>query len=290
MWVLLLALAHPAAAQVDAGLCRAGFDAADWAVRLGTVEDALAGAELDRARELLDNTRAQARCLDRVVEPGLLARTAHALALLAFFDQDETGVLRWVRLAREADPGTGWPAFLPEGHPLRELEVDETERIGPELALRPPPGGSVWLNGRRLSVPEARREVPGLLQVLDGDERVVDTLWIDGGAFPEAWVGPPEAVASDPAPADRARGGGPSVGRLVAGGVAAVASGALYAAGVAMQPGLARAGSEAELAGARSRINLMVMGSGALAAGAVGLSASAFVSAEGAGLRLSTRF
>lgn len=298
MWLILLALVRPAAAQVDAGLCKTGFDAADWAVRLGSVEDAFAGAEIETARGLLDNTRAQARCLERVIEPALLARTAHALSILAFFDQDETGVVRWARLALEADPNADWPAFLPETHPLREQEVDETELVGPmDLVLVPPAGGSVWLNGRRLDKPRARSEVPGLLQVVDGDDRVVDTAWIDGGAFPEQWLGEPGSVAVAPAPAPKEpkepkekKSGGPSVGRLIAGGAIAAASGTLYAVGAAMQPGLDRAGTEAELAGARSRINLMVMGSGALAAGAVGLSASAFVSTEGAGLRLSTRF
>lgn len=290
---MLLSLVAPAWAQQDAALCKGGFTNVDWTVRLQSAEDAFASFEVEVARRLLDKTRAQVVCLEHVADPALVARLAQDLAWLAFFDQDEIAAQRWILMARFTDPGLALPESIPPDHPLRELAagLDDPAKVVADGRALPPKGGGLFLDGRLVGVPEAWPEVPGLLQVADGEGRIVDTRWIDGAQLPEEYLGPdgppprpPRWWDPEEAPgtmvAERA-GGGPRVGALVAGGGFAVLSGALYALGAVSTGGLDTATSEDALAAARSRTNALAMGSAAAGVGAVGLGITAFVSADG---------
>lgn len=296
--IALLALAT-ASAQEDASLCKGGFTDVDWRVRLKSAEDALGSLEVEVARRLLERTREQMVCLDHVADPALLAELARDLAWLAFVDQDEAGAVRWLLLARGTAPGA-MPEAFPEG--LRALDADTPDApiVGTEDRLVPPKGGALFLDGKLLLEPRAAAEVPGLLQVADGDGEIVSTAWIDSGVLPPEWLGAPgpppktprwyEAGASSETVTVERANTGPAVLPLVASGGLAVLAGTFYALGAASTGGLERAGTEDQLAAARSRTNLLAMGSMALGAGAVGVGVTAFVVSGDASVRISFRF
>jgi hypothetical protein len=166
------------------------MDQADAA--FGQSEMAKARVALDAARELLP-------CLAVPPDPKHLARYGQQRAILSFFDQDETNAVRWGLLHRFVDPSVEWP--FPEDHPLRSLLA---EAVDPPVGKAEgmwvvPKGASVFLNGTPVTVPEARAEVPQLVQVYDKQGVVVRSFWQDGAAFSSDLVGPEGAAILVPA-------------------------------------------------------------------------------------------
>ncbi len=304
LWFLLPTLAH---AQQDASLCRGGFSEQDLAVRLQSAETALLTAEVEVARKLVEKTRLQLGCLERVIDGVALAGLGYQLAVLAYQDQDETAALRWARMARQAHPQGDWPSYVPEGHPLRDLVQDEgppSPTAAPGRVV-PPKGGGLFVDGALAEEISGYSEVPAFLQVADLTGRVIESAWIEADRFPPEYVGPPgpppkaprwwtdegfDASRTRRAPEDRA-----PVLPIAATTGLAVLSGTLYALSALSVSGLEDAATEADLASARTKANTLWVGSLATAAGAVGAGVTVVLASDpggalprggGVGLRL----
>lgn len=313
-----LIAASPALAQEE--VCSGEVNLAEFGAAMDLVDAALAKPDLDDARYLLQQMHPKVPCLNTVADRAAMARYGATRAMVAFFDQDEGAVIQWGLMAQyTAEDGEPFPD-LPETHPIREsLEyADEPSLSGPRgESLAPPKGGGVFLNGVLATQPQWRVEVPVLVQMFDKKERLVHAYWQDGAAFQDAvltsgtfpveppkwWLGPiiePVEIEA-PAVTDAGReedkgpktpsGNGPSGKRLAISGGVAVLSGTLYALAGASAGGLDNAVTEDELRSARSRTNLLVVGSSMAAAGAIGIGVTAFISDGGApGLGMSVRF
>jgi hypothetical protein len=299
--VFALFAALPALAQQDLSLCKGGFSNDDLRVRVESAANAVVTGETEVARRLVKRTQDQLPCLEVLVARAPLAELAWLQAWLSYLDQDESRAARWARLGMVAS-GDALPAFVPPEHPFREFAATEPgtpTRVGDGRVV-PPRGGGLFLDGEFLPLASGWVDTPGLLQVADEFGRVVSTSWVEGNTFPDELVGEPGPEARSPrwwtgTPADAvelasARGSSRvSVGRLLASGGLALAAGGLYGVAAASTAGLENATTEQELAGARSRVNVLAFGSGVLAASALGVGATVWLH-DGAGFGLSFRF
>jgi hypothetical protein len=178
-------------------------DAAALDGQLDLATGALKRFDLSRARSELQIAREKARCLDAPIEPTQMARLAWLHAELGVFVQDLEEVWRWVRTARDADPDAPIPEHIAIDHPLRRYLPDQPEPPpieGPDRAVAHPKKGGVYLDGKRLEAPRARRSTPHLVQVFAGNERV-DAWWQSGPVFHPSILEmlEPETVAADEA-------------------------------------------------------------------------------------------
>jgi hypothetical protein len=295
-----------AAAAAAAPDCRTPFTNEDLRIRIEAASNAVVTSETEIARKLVARTSDDLGCLEGVVARAPLGELAWLRAWLAWHPaaggaRDEGAAAGWVRLAR-AVGGDEVPDFVPAQHPFRAVASEPA--ASPEGAGRPlaPKGGAVFLDGAFLAVAQGHPGAPGLLQVADETGRVTRTEWLADGVLPAELVGPPGGALKPPrwwtgAPPEGAvavaepRGGGASLplGRVLAAGGLALAAGGAYGLAAASQGGLDAATSEAELAGARTRVNVLAVGSAALAAGAVGVGVTVWL-ADGGGVGLSLPF
>jgi hypothetical protein len=271
---------------------------------LGVAEAAMQSGDPDGAGDLLRAAAAQLECAESLIDGASLARFARLSGLIAFFDQDEPGAVRWALAARYADADLAWPPWIPEDHPFRGLAAAaENPPVGtvPGKALLVPRRGGVFWNGHLLLEPRARAEVPGFVQVIDARERPLRSYWQDGAAFPDEILvpGPAERLRAPPwwsgevpevAEVREAKGGGGSpVGAIVAASLAAVAGGALYGLAAMTAADLPDATSIDDAAATRTRANALVLAAGAAGATAVGATIGA-VAADAVGVGLRVRF
>ena len=220
MWTVCLALPGLAQAQN----CPAdGYGNAQLADATNTARDAMAQFDLPFSARTLNEAGALIPCYEEIVDPRVLADYARMRSLIAFYNQDEIGAIRWGFLAKNAYPALPWPDDMDEMHPYREMmEFSDEPPIGGPMdkGLAFPKGGAILMNGYLIEEPKAPAEVPVVLQLLDKKGVVFQTFWQDGAAFPEALLADPggkykvpkwyapwdfstdSAVASEPAVAD----------------------------------------------------------------------------------------
>ena len=190
-----LLVATPALAQQRA--CPDDYTVKTLRGQMDTVDQAIAQFDLDYARSVANDARAEMRCLKTIVDPSDITRIARQLGLLAFFDQDEAGASRWGLLAKQADAGLPWPESVGKDHPFRVLldDVDRPIPGGPEgKGLIPPKKGAIFMSGEILFEPVAPAEVPQLMQHIDNKQQVLETYWQDGAAFRD------EILSDEPGP------------------------------------------------------------------------------------------
>jgi hypothetical protein len=123
-------------------------------------------------------------CLDRLVEPGLIARFGQLMAVSYFFAQDQDQAVRWALLAHFTEPDI--PYSLAGTHPFMDLvntleEPPFGQMKGKQLA--PPERGGIFLNGSLAQLPIARADTPYLVQVLDGKGVLLGSFWQEGSRF-----------------------------------------------------------------------------------------------------------
>lgn len=184
------ALAHASSAFALDPSCPAPFTHAAWVSAMDQIDAALADSRVDAARSGLAQTKVALICLDTVAKPGHMARFARLEALAYFFDQDEEAAVKWGNLARDVAPEFPWS--VPEDHPFRSLlsEADVPPIGGPDGGLLVPKGTFVFLDGAPIATPQARAEVPSLIQETDKKGVVAKAFWQDGAAFPADLVDP----------------------------------------------------------------------------------------------------
>jgi len=252
-----------------------------WEKTLQASGEALRVGELAKADAMLDGIEERLPCLVSLVPDELLGRYARQRAYQLMLEFDEVEAARWFLLSRVVDPELGWPSWVPEQHIVRRLEREPEPMVGRvrDRGLTVPEGGGVFLDGRYLTVPEAEADVPHLLQVADGEGRVIDGAWQSGAAFPDRVLGPDDVQVPppplwftdpvDPAEARRQRQGRRAQSAL---GVAATAGAVFVSAWVARS-----AYVDHPTGGLRTVVNGATVASGALGVGALGIGVYALV-------------
>jgi len=206
--VMWLALAPPAWAQEEA--CGGVLREEELHDALDAAEAALVELNVDRADRILDDVVGVLRCVAAPLSPDDLGRLARPLAVVAFYDADPEELRSWTWLERDT-VGGAWPEAAlpvpPAFHALR-AELSEPPLVRAEGGWLPPKKGAVLVDGRPSVWPEARSEVPHLLQMVDKKGRVVWSGWMLGADAPERWIDPsggavevPRWVVSPPPPA-----------------------------------------------------------------------------------------
>ncbi len=252
---------------------------------LGEIRKSLEVKDVADVRVRLDRVTERLPCLDDVLPSNAWAEYSRYVAIAYFYRQEEDEMVRWAQASRWADASLPWPASLPEDHPLRRI-VDAAPPVqigGPkDEFLSPPKGGGVFVSGRLAERAEAPLDVPVFVQVFDRDRRRVGAWFQNGPAFPDSWLDPQEVAVvpplwwgtgtaprpPKPAPSGRS-GDGVAVAPVVAGSALLVASGVSYFLAAQTAGSMADLPS-AELTGARTRANLLVLASGVALAGGIG--------------------
>ncbi len=277
---------------------------------MNLVEKELNEADFDLASRMLAQVTEHFACTSGPADVGQLARFALQRAELAFFEQDEEVANRWAIAARTLAPEPKYPASIPVDHPFRAVVKAATEppvgrAAGKAFAIGKK--GYVFVNGVPVARPEAKAEVPALVQVFDRSGRVQFAAWQDGAAFPDAILvigdgaidtNPPflakpanePSVITKAPTAPKAPGSGPKIPLIAVGGTLAVGAGVLYALGGVAAGNLGAATNQDELAATRTQANAMVLGAGLAGAAAVGLTVTGFVASDRAWVGLNTRF
>ena len=156
---------------------------------------------LNDARYILEVLYAKMRCLSEPARPTDIVRFARQQGTISFFDQDETNAIRWMLLAKDTVPDQPWPVAYPPTHPLRGvLEwAEEPATVGPaDMRVLPPKKGAILMNGYLLTLPNAKAEVPNLVQVFDKRGELVKAFWQDGGAFRPEYLAPEDGTEVQP--------------------------------------------------------------------------------------------
>lgn len=177
------------AAQALEPMCAVPFTHDAWGTYMDQADAAFAQSDMSKAHVALDSARELLPCLTEPPKATFLARYGQQRATLAFFEQDETGAVRWGLLHRFVDPTLEWP--FPEDHPLRSLlaETDDPPMGHADGAWLVEKGTTVFLNGTPVLTPDARAEVPQLVQLYDKKGVVIRSYWQDGAAFAADLVG-----------------------------------------------------------------------------------------------------
>lgn len=139
-------------------------------------------------------------CLAEPIKPEVAAAVHRIRGLNAFLADDSLTGQLYFAAARSIDPSYRFPEDVaPEGHPLQQdylaldTSADQIELL-PELTT-----GSLFVNGRRTR--ERSKSYPILFQLVDADDNVLSTAFLDAGsALPvdAALIAPVEGAGSGP--------------------------------------------------------------------------------------------
>jgi hypothetical protein len=194
---------------------------------LGQAVAAADAAFADMDEEAFRARRAEAArlvgCLGEGLTPGQAAAWHRLEALGAFLDRDPAAAVAAFKAVLAAAPGYALPESLaPDGHPLRTyLQIAAGTPKTPGLPLAPVKEGWQQLDG------EARAEVPAdrpfIYQRFDPSGAVATSFAVRPGQLPPELSTPARS-------APKARDSRVQVQLAVTSGLAAVASGAFYAA------------------------------------------------------------
>lgn len=275
--------------------CEGDWDVARINSELDTADTAFETADLTTIKDLIKDVDRGFPCLDDYADKALIGRYARVQGLLAFYEQDETGARRWGVLGRVVDPDGKWPVELPDTHPYLELmaEAEDPPLVDSNGGFIVDEGEGIFYNGTFLREPQARADIPGLVQLFDTNGHPKDAFWQEGAVFSEALLdsqaGPvpyPRWYDPDTGEIDPARKAAkvkiekikperepidiPWVPLGISGGLAAT-GGLTYALAGSAQSSMASAEEAQQLTRARSTANALVLVSGLAFVGAAGV-------------------
>ena len=302
--VLTVLASAPALAQEEERVCPEDYRLFMFTDALGRAEQAFGQADFPYAATALDEAYAEIPCLRTPVPRESLARFGRLQAQRYFYAQDEVQSQRWGVLSRQTVPDLPWSDDFPEDHPFRELieSADLPPVGGPESALAPPKKGGILLDGELIFEPRATAEVPHLLQVFDKSGLLVDALWQDGAAFPEAYLDPEGRMPAAPRWAEtlglapevperpKSASSGPNKLRLGIGiGLAAGAAG-LYGIALASRGAVGTRETHSQNIAARNLTNSLAISSAVLLTGSVATTVSSLLTDQPGLVSLRVRF
>ena len=301
--LVFTAFATPALAQ-----CEGTWDNDRLTTELDKLTERVTANDSDGIRRGMKSLSAGLPCMEQLTNRTQLARYAWLHGFMAFNEQDEEGALQWGLYARVIDDSAPRPMELPPTHPYPSLlaEAEDPKTIASDGFLVVPDRGGVFVNGALITTPEALDEQQNLVQILDRAGYPKDTYWQDGATFRSDLItaeGAPAAVPKFYNPDTHAvkQTSGPIVDKpvrdpveipvvpiAISGGLAA-SSAITYILAGAAQASLATAQTPEDLTKARSTANILVLVSGATAAGALGVGVGGVI-LNGNGVRFHTRF
>lgn len=272
--------------------CTAPTNTGDVALSLKAAEAAF--SDLDGVRFLTETERAldSLPCVTDPVSRSLAARLHRTLGFKAFLQDDLAAAALAFSAARAAQPAYVLSMVqIPPAHPVRILYESQTTELGPTQILPSPAGASLLVDGRETQ--ERLTGVAAVVQVVSDAGAVSLTALVPvGGSVPQyaievpapaqvaaatkpesVQVAPAATPASEPAESPTA-GRGPVIGAAGAAILAGVVYGVAYAGKQQWYPASA---TQAEADTRRWTVNGLVIGSGVLAATAVGLGATVVV-------------
>jgi len=254
--MLWLAIAFACDTPTTTGDVRKALDAA---------EGAFAGADLDGFSSARDTTRQAVTCLGEPLPSGLAAELHRMEGLAAFFAEEAERAPQAFASARRLEPDYRFPEEqVPPGNPLLDVYFTADPFSPPAVSVPEPAEGSLRFDGKEaLSRPMSG---PTVMQLLDGSGSLAQTTYL--------WPGQPlpayaqaDGVEAEPEPVKA------SLKRplLIGAAGAAVASGALFAANVAVHNAYDDATDLDTLDRVRGLNNGLSVGSGVTLALGVGL-------------------
>lgn len=174
---------------------------AQWKDAMDIADAYIATGEPDQARYALKEFHPRIPCIEDPAKPSMITRYARLRALIAFYRQDEEDVIAWGLASRYALPTYPWPPDLAAGHPMNEtIDFADAPELTP-LAGKGwavPKGGSVLVNGASMPTPQARPDIPALVQIFDGQGKWSRAFWQDGTNYPADAVVDGGGPAADP--------------------------------------------------------------------------------------------
>lgn len=321
----------PAAAQSE---CELPYTANMASEDLGLMTVALRNLDEVSFARAGERMNAGLPCLTEPLPVAAFASAYRFLGAWHFLSGDKDTGTRWFRTALEVDPVFTWDVNdLPQGHPIREaFEGERAIAAQPAveidgMALDPPQGYVIFMDGRPLEEPAATSGRPHIVQVIDADRTAVKQGWlVNGNELPEDILITEEEAQARAAAAAAAAEGDRKKGRkkkdkdqdtttvasatdpyavqtvsrtrpraktplLVTGAVGIVASGVIYGLSFPAHQRFEGATTTDELLEAQTATNTLVIASGATLAVGMGIGIVGIqLDSSGGGLLLGSRF
>ena len=227
MTLLLLATAllHPA----WAGTCAVPI--AQFSGKVDAAEQAYATFEVDAFSSSMNEAALMLPCLDAIVPSSVAAHYLRMLGLQYFVGRDSVKANAVFGAARSVDGTYEFPeALIPPGHAIRTAYAAMDLSTAPAVAIGAPRTGNLMFNGFPTDATKPTRPGwPAIVQVVDKDAAITATMLVfpsDGLPPYDAAPVPKAAVVST---AVERKPLNPKVPLAIGAGVAAIASGTLYA-------------------------------------------------------------
>lgn len=151
--------------------------------QMAAMEKAFEDFDLNEARYQAETAEKMARCINEPVTPEDIGRFARDRAQMYFFDSKTENAAEWMMVSLGAT-GSDLPDEIGEENPLRlvlrEVMIEEVEKVSYDGNALPPSKGVVLLNGRVLQQPTGYEGVKGLVQVFDKKGEYVEGFWLSG--------------------------------------------------------------------------------------------------------------
>lgn len=270
--ILLLHWMAPTA-QADAP-CSSAAGAAELSEALQRAESAFSALDVEAFTGSMDDAVFMVPCVREVLDAPTIARLHRLQGIRQFVANEEDRAAESFAAARAADPNYQLPVWLvPEGSAIRDLYGRVPLENGGREVEPPPVAGVLRFDGQVGG--ERPTSWSTLVQVVDGAGAVIETAYLYPGDAMPAYAAAPMPVTAVPATASVR----PAPSRKLGLGLAGVSLGAAVGAGVVY--GLASASARdfeaehsdwdrADLIGAQSHTNNLVLASSALGVLAAG--------------------
>ncbi len=203
LWMLLVPVVM-GLETAEAADCENRANVDDFLGQYQETISALRGGDPEAFLLSSDGLAKQFPCLSESVPPRMLASAYRLVGIRHFRTGDEEGAMRWLRTARELDPGFEWDiGTLDVDAPERALYAQQQMFAGidpvgvPGKLLTRPPGTRVLLDGAELKEASATPDRYHLLQIVDNSGPVRSSQVILGNAFPPNLLRAPGAEDAD---------------------------------------------------------------------------------------------
>jgi hypothetical protein len=217
LWMVLIP-AIMGLGRAEAADCEIRASVDDFLAQYQETMSALRGKDVEAFVQSSEVLAKQFPCLSETVPPRMLASAYRLVGVRHFRTGDEEGAMRWLRTARELDPGFEWDiGTLGVDAPERALYAQQQMFAGldpvgvPGKLLSRPPGTRVLLDGSELNEPSATPDRYHLLQVVDNSGPIRSSQVILGNAFPPELLRVPGAEEADRIAGQLAAGSAPTL-------------------------------------------------------------------------------
>lgn len=309
---LAATLSLPAAAE-----CQRTYTSQELVSDLSVMTSALRAGDEVQMTTTGGRMEAGLACIRTKVPAQVFANAYRFIGAGYFLRDEQPKARRWFRASLEISPTYEFDVGeVPLDHPMRAFfeatrasaGSDPVVLEGKELAL--PSGSTLYLDGRKLTRPEATVDRPHLLQVIaESDGSVRQAFLIDGNAIPAQYLRDAgDAVAAADKGEKGDKGGhqpnydlsvvkvqrvrpAAKTPLMISGGVIALAAGGIYGASFATRNQFDAASTTADLERTQRLTNTLVVASGATLLVGLGVEyAGIMLGATGNGFRVHGQF